>query len=360
MDHPHETAELDTNVSLVRRALYFTGPRQVELRQEPMASPGPGEVLVQTLASAISAGTELLIFRGQAPADMPADVRLPALGGTLEFPLKYGYAAVGRVRQAGSGVDSSALGRAIFAFQPHQTHFTIRWDQAQVLADGFTPEEGLFLPNAETAVNLVHDGRPLPGEQVAVFGQGVVGLLTTALLARLALSSLVTLDRHALRRQASLDIGAHHTFDPTLDETPARLLEALQARSDYAGADLTYELSGDPTALDQAIGATGFDGRVVIGSWYGTKPTSLDLGGRFHRSRIRLISSQVSTLAPELSGRWTHSRRLRTALAFLETVRPARLITHRLPFHRAAEAYQLLAERPQEAIQVVLTYGDDA
>jgi len=323
-----------------------------------MAPPGPGEVLVQTLASGISAGTELLIYRGEAPADLPADVSLPALSGTLDFPLKYGYAAVGRVIETGSGVEETYLGRTVFAFQPHQTYFVVPRDQTITLPGALLPEEAVLLPNAETAVNLAHDGRPMTGEQVAIFGQGVVGLLTTALLARMPLASLVALDRFPLRRQASLDLGAHHALDPAPDEAFPRLMEALQTASDHSGADLSYELSGDPRALDAAIRATGFDGRVVIGSWYGRKQVSLDLGGPFHRSRIRLIASQVSTVAPELRGRWTHSRRLLYALTFLEALRPARLITHRVPFERASEAYRLLAERPQETIQVVLTYGD--
>jgi threonine dehydrogenase-like Zn-dependent dehydrogenase len=110
--------------------------------------------------------------------------------------------------------------------------------------------------------------------------------------------------------------------------------------------------------LDWALRATGYDGRIVIGSWYGEKRAALDLGGEFHRSRIRLISSQVSTLAPELRGRWTHARRLGTALALLQRVAPDQLITHRLPFANAAEAYRLLADHPEQAIQVVLTYPE--
>ena len=347
-------------MTFARRAVYFTGPLQLQTREEAVHSPRQGEVLVRTLVSGISAGTELLIYRGQAPGDLPVDMSLPALGGNLEFPLKYGYAAVGRVTEVGLGVNEEHIGTTVFAFQPHQTHFVVPLDQTLLLASDLLPEEAVLLPNAETAVNLVHDGRPMAGEQVAVFGQGVVGLLTTALLAPMPLASLVTLDRHALRRQASLDFGAHDSFDPSLNETLPRLLGALQKGSDYPGADLTYELSGEPQTLDQAIDATGFDGRLVIGSWYGRKHAALDLGGRFHRSRIRLMASQVSTLAPELRGRWSHARRLNYALAWLEALRPARLITHRVAFEQAADAYRLLVEKPGEAIQVVLTYGDGA
>lgn len=342
-----------------RRALYFTAPSAVELREELLPSPGPGEILVRTLVSGISAGTELLIYRGLAPAGMPADAALPSLPGTLAFPLKYGYAAVGRVMQIGEGVDTSRLGGLAFAFQPHQTHFVARVEQTIPLPADFPVERAVLLPGAETAVNLVQDGRPLAGEKVIVFGQGVVGLLTTALLALMPLATLVTLDRHARRRQASLALGAQQSLDPGSDDVSDRLAQAL-ADASHPGADLAFELSGDPAVLDQALHATGYDGRILIGSWYGEKRASLDLGADFHRSRIRLISSQVSTLAPELRGRWTHARRLAFALSFLQQVEPEGLITHRLAFEEAADAYRLLADHPEQAIQVLLTYRESA
>jgi threonine dehydrogenase-like Zn-dependent dehydrogenase len=203
----------------------------------------------------------------------------------------------------------------------------------------------------ETAVNFLMDGRPMIGEQVLVSGQGIVGLLTTALLARFPLGSLVTLDRYLLRRQASLEIGAHASLDPESTESRTEI-ERWMPR----GADLAYELSGAPQALDELIALTGFDGRVLIGSWYGQKRASLDLGGRFHRSRIRLISSQVSTLAPELLGRWNKSRRFQVVWDMLRAVHPERFITHRVPLTEAPKAYQLLDDCPEQSIQIVFTY----
>ena len=121
------------------------------------------------------------------------------------------------------------------------------------------------------------------------------------------------------------------------------------------GADLAYELSGAPAALDAAIAAASYDSRVVIGSWYGSKRASLDLGGRFHRSRIRLISSQVSTLAPELTGRWTKARRLKPPGRCCAACAP-QWITQRFPMEAAPQAYRLLDEEPERAIQVVLDF----
>jgi 2-desacetyl-2-hydroxyethyl bacteriochlorophyllide A dehydrogenase len=337
-----------------RQALYFLAPGRVEVREEEVVPPAAGQVLVQTLISGISAGTELLLYRGQAPGELAVDESIPALSGHFRFPLKYGYAAVGRVAARGPGVSPDWQGKTVFAFQPHASRFVATPEELVPLAPGLGPEDAVFLANMETAVALWLDGRPLLGEQVAVFGQGVVGLLLTGLLARLPLASLVTLDRFPRRRQASAALGAHYSLD--LEASLEELLAALQGPRPVPGADLTYEVSGNPAALEQAIAATGFNGRVVIGSWYGNKKVDLDLGGRFHRSRVRLLSSQVSSLAPELTGRWSKMRRLTWALEMLRLLKPACFITHRFPFTQAARAYELLDRHPEETLQVVLTY----
>ena len=331
-----------------RLAVYLTAPRKVEVREELLPSPAANQVVVETLVSAISPGTELLFYRGQAPTDIPVDETIVALAGDARFPLKYGYSAVGRIIEIGDGVSDDWRGRLVFCFNPHESRFVAALAEVIPVPPALSPEEAAFLPNMETAVNFLMDGQPLIGERVAVFGQGVVGLLTTALLAQFPLARLVTLDRHRLRREKSTSVGAHASLDPADSE---QLRELLQD-----GADLTYELSGSPAALDQAIGVTGFHGRVVVGSWYGQKPTSLNLGGRFHRSRIRLVSSQVSSIAPEWAGRWTKSRRLKVAWQMAERVRPAQFITHRFPAEQAALAYALLDNHPEQTIQVLLTY----
>ena len=339
-----------------RLSLYFTGPYQVSVQEERLPPPAEDQVVVQTQVSAISPGTEMLIYRGQAPTDIPVDETIPDLAGDFGFPLKYGYAAVGRVVAWGAYVDPEWHNRLVFAFHPHESHFLTSPAELIPVPPGVSPEEAAFLPNVETAVNFLMDGRPLVGEQVAVFGQGVVGLLTTALLARFPLARLVTLDRYPLRRGKSLDMGAHVSLDPTAPDALDQVSSLVQKGRFYLGADLTYELSGNPGALDQAIAATGFNGRVVVGSWYGQKRANVDLGGRFHRSRVRLISSQVSTIAPEWSGRWTKSRRLDLAWQMLQQVKPAQLITHRFPINQASQAYVLLDQHPEKAIQVMLTY----
>ena len=345
-----------------RQALYFTAPYRLTVREEPLALPLSGQILVQTVLSAISAGTELLVYRGQVPSDMAVDETIAALSGAFGFPLKYGYAAVGRVMAVGPGVAPDWEGRLVFAFHPHESHFVTTPAEVMPLPAGMTPDRAVFLPNMETAVNLLMDGQPLIGERVVVVGQGIVGLLTTSLLARLPLGRLVSLDGYAGRRDRSLGLGAQASLDAGAPDVLERLGRALEDDAPAQGADLTYELSGNPAALDLAIAVTGFAGRVVIGSWYGHKRAAIDLGGRFHRSRMRLISSQVSSLAPERTGRWTKARRLQLAWRMLEQ-RPSgpcltELISHRFPFGRSPEAYALLDQQPQHALQVVLSYED--
>jgi 2-desacetyl-2-hydroxyethyl bacteriochlorophyllide A dehydrogenase len=340
---------------VTRRAVVFEEPGVAAVREEPVPQPGAGEALVRTVVSAISPGTEMLFYRGEVPPGTPVDASIGALAGAVEYPLRYGYAAVGRVAALGAGVPPEWAGRLVFAFQPHASHFAAPVEDLIPVPEGVEPEAAAFLPNAETAVTLALDGAPLYGERVAVFGQGVVGLLVTSLLARFPLACLVTVDRHARRRAASLVSGADASFGPE-ELTEVRAL--LDGGRPPAGADLAFELSGAPRALNDAIAVTGDYGRVVIGSWYGTKHVELDLGGRFHRSRMRLISSQVSTIAPELRGRWTRARRFEAAWRAVRAAGPVRYITHRFPVEQAPAAYALLDERPAEAIQVMLTYGE--
>jgi alcohol dehydrogenase len=327
------------------RTLYFTAPRSVEVRREDIPRPGEDEVLVATEISAISAGTELLVYRGQLDPETLLDERLPSLTGRFHYPVSYGYAVAGLVSDAGRNVPEGHRGRRIFAFEPHRSHFVARPDSLCLLPEGMTAEVGSLLPTVETAVSLVLDGRPLLGERVLVTGQGVVGLVTTALLARFPLGRLVTVDRWETRRRLSLRLGAEASVAP----------EELSER-DF---DLVFEISGSPEALNLAIASAGFEGRVVVGSWYGEKRAPIDLGTHFHRARLKIVSSQVSHLAPHLLSRWTKRRRLDVALKALAGISVEAheaLVTHRFPIESAADAYRLIDESPQDCLQVLLTY----
>ena len=339
-----------------RKSLYFTAPGCVEIREEELPPPAGGQLLVETLFSAISPGTELLLYRGLFPDGLPLDETIPGLPGRCGFPVKYGYSTAGRVIAPGENAPLGWAGRLVFSFHPHESHFWADPAELHALPPGVPPEQAVFLPNLETAVNFMMDGRPLVGERAVVFGQGIVGLLTAALLACHPLERLITLDRHPLRRHFSLMAGADASRDPAEPGAIGALAEELKA-SGREGADLIYELSGTPAALEQALAVAGFGSRIVIGSWYGKQTAHLHLGGRFHRSRIRMISSQVSSIGPEWTGRWTKARRLETAWSLLGKIDPGRFVTHRFPFDRAGEAYAALDQDPGRCVQVILTYG---
>lgn len=333
------------------KKVYFTGPGQVEISGSSLPPLKPGQMLVEAIYSAISPGTELLVYRGQFPQGL-RDAH-DAFSSELRYPLEYGYATVGRVIKIGKDMRHRWKNRLVFAFKPHSSHFIATPEELLPIPDGMSPETACFLPNMETAVNFIQDAAPILGERALVFGQGIVGLLTTALLREFPLTSLVTCDCFPLRRHASMSLGVYASLDPN-----ASNFQEQVRKMQPSGADLSLELSGSPEALNDAISLTGFCGRVVIGSWYGEKQASLNLGGDFHRSRIKLISSQVSTISPELSSRWDKKRRYEVAWDALQRIRPERWITHRIPLENAAQAYRLLDENPADTIQIILHNED--
>ncbi|WP_423996473.1 zinc-binding dehydrogenase [Halorubrum trapanicum] len=345
-------------------ALYFTGPETVEVRETSVGPPDADELLVDTRASAISAGTELLVYRDRTPEGLPADETLDALDGDLSYPLQYGYAASGVVSEVGADVDPDWVGQSVFSFVPHQTSFRTTPDSVVALPPGMTPAVGSLLPSVETATNIVLDAAPRLGERVVVFGAGVIGLCVTRLLAAFPLESLVVVDPIERRRALAASFGADRTTTPAaLDDADAGLVGSGAALDDAGSgarlhdADLAVELSGQPSALDDALGVVGYDARIVVGSWYGTKREPIGLGGRFHRDRIDIVSSQVSTISPELRGRWDRDRRMDAALERLDRIPADELITHRIPFERAAEAYELLDSAADDTVQVILEYS---
>ena len=328
-------------------AVWFARARSVELRTEELADPGPDEVRVRAALSAISHGTEMLVYRGEVDADLALD--LPTLAGGYGFPLKYGYASVGHTVAIGRDVRGLREGDLVFALHPHQDEYVVRESLVRRLPDRTAPEQGVFLANLETAVNVVFDAKPRLGEVVAVFGQGVVGLLVTQLLCRSG-ARVIAVEPSALRRSFAERCGAEAAIAPG-DES------FLRTFTSGRGADIAIDASGSPSALQQAIDSVAIEGTVVVCSWYGDKPVPLDLGGRFHRGRVRLVSSQVGRIDPALAPRWDRERRLELATDLLRELVLADLITHRIPFAQAAEAYALLDGGAAETVQVVLDYA---
>ena len=337
---------------MIEQALVFTGEREVSIREAEVSGPGENEVTVDSHLSGISSGTELLIYRDQAPSGITADASLETLDGDLSYPLQYGYALVGTVVDAGRGVDDAWIDREVIAFHPHQTRFNSTTNCLTPLPSDLERRAGALFPSAETATNFLLDGAPRVGERVVVFGAGVIGLCTTRLLAEFPLDSLVVVEPRASRRELARGFGADVALPP---EEVGTAFESVG--DEYASADLVYELSGRPETLNDAIDVVGYDGRVVVGSWYGAKQSPLRLGGSFHRDRIDVISSQVSTIDPTLRGRWSKDRRTRAAFDTLRKIDHDALITDVVPFERAGEAYERLDGTTEGTLQVLLSYS---
>ena len=334
------------------QALWFAGRRRAELWRDEAPEPGRGEVRVEAVLSAVSHGTEMLVYRGEVAEDLPLD--LPTFAGGFGFPIKHGYASAGRILDAGPGVENLSPGDPVFVHHPHQDVFTVPAGLPVRLPPDLDPLRAVFLANMETALNIVHDAHARLGETALVFGQGVVGLLVTRLLGMSGVRVLAV-EPVPNRRELALKMGADAAFGPD-DGLRERVLEATGGR----GADVAAEASGSGAALAGAVECVADEGTVVAASWYGTKPVRLPLGGRFHRGRVGIKSSQVGRSAPELSARWDRGRRTGAVISLLQDLRmPLEpLVSHRIPFREAPGAYRMLDENPNDAVQVVFDYGE--
>lgn len=335
--------------------LWFTDIHRVEVRTQDLPLIKQNELLIQAEVSAVSAGTELLVYRGQIPAGMELDTTLESLQHKPSYPLQYGYATVGRVIETGADVNVNWLNKRVFAFQPHASHFVATESSLIPVPDDISAHAAVFLANMETAVNLVQDGNPNIGEQVVVLGQGIVGLLVSALLAQYPLATLVAVDGVAHRREQALLLGASETFSPFVKSDINNLKQKLN-KTVHTGADLIYEISGTPDALNLAIDLSGFSSRIIIGSWYGNKNAPIFLGGDAHRNRLKITTSQVSSIATELSGRWDKARRFELTWEMIRKIKPEKLISHQVSLDDAVSLYKVLHQDPGNILQAIFTY----
>jgi 2-desacetyl-2-hydroxyethyl bacteriochlorophyllide A dehydrogenase len=324
-------------MSLKARALYFSAPRKIEIREEEVHAE-KDQVLVHSRLIGISHGTEMLAFRGQMPQELEADTALTSLKGTLAYPLKYGYINTGETE----------TGRRVFAFYPHQDIFALDPRQLIELPAALDFADAVFLASMETALSIVHDARPLFGEVILVVGQGVVGLLVAEILVRSGAGRVITVEPYAERRRVSESIGCV-ALQPG-EQLPELILEESGGR----GVDVAINVSASAAGLQLGIDSLVFDGTVVEASWYGTREVNLKLGSAFHRKRLRLRSSQVSRIDAALAARWDKERRLDVVMDLLKQIQPSRYISHRFALDRAQEAFELLEKHPEQSIQVVL------
>jgi 2-desacetyl-2-hydroxyethyl bacteriochlorophyllide A dehydrogenase len=329
-------------------SLWIERPGDVSLREEEIGGPSEGEVLVRGLFSALSHGTERLIYLGQAEENLSLDPSIPSLGGRLTFPVKYGYSNAGVIEEVGEGVDKKLAGRKVFSFQPHQSYFLARLEDIYLLDPQIHLEDACLFPAVETAFALAFDGTPRIGESVLILGQGTIGLLLTTLVSRTG-ASVISADPYPKKQRLSRSSGALLSLDPSSEDFAGRCLELTEGR----GFDLVFEVSGSPDALGLAFSVAAFEADIIVGSWYGKKP--VNLGTAFHRGRFRLRSSQVSTLPSRLAGRWTKERRSRAIWKLVEGLNLETLISHHMPLEKGAEAFELLENPTPELVQIVFT-----
>lgn len=348
-----------------RRAWELAAPERGRIVEESVTLPEAGAVLVEAEWGAVSPGSELLVYRGRVPRSMRLDDSLAALDGGVRYPLRYGYILTGRVSFCGPGVDSDVwLGRRVFTFHPHATHAVVSPDSLLPIPDGIDPMHAPLYANVETALTLHWDASILVGEAVLVTGLGIVGTLVTALAAGSGAGLVVAVEPDADRRawaSAFLRAGGHRSpgtvveLVGSLDEAAEVVAAAPGAyRGTYEGFDVAFEVTGVPSVLDGVLERLAFGGRVVVGSWYGEGTSDLHLGGRFHRSRVRIVSSQVSTLPPPVAGRVDRDRRTRIAWTLLERLDANDLPRREVPFGDLPALFAELASgvRPEPWIAV--------
>jgi NADPH:quinone reductase-like Zn-dependent oxidoreductase len=283
------------------RALWYTAAGNAELRPEPLAALKPGEARVRTQFSAISRGTERLVFSGQVGASEWERMRAPLQGGRFPFPIKYGYCAVGTVER---GPDD-LVGKAVFCLHPHQDLFQVPVGMLTVLPDGLPVKRATLAANAETALNALWDAGAGPGDKIAIVGAGIVGLMVTAIAARLPGATVTVVDLDDSRRALVEAFGA-------------RFVTPVDAPAATGDADIVVHTSVSAAGLNAAIDLAGMEGTIIELSWYGDKSVAVNLGGPFHSKRLKLISSQVGHVSPSRRPRWTYARRMQAALRLLD------------------------------------------
>src|SRR5882724_10634064 len=279
------------------KALWYVAPGCAERREEAVAAPKPGEVQVRALYGAISRGTERLVHAGRVPESQYDRMRAPFMGGTFPFPVKYGYATVGRV-EAGA---AELRKRVVFSLHPHQSLFTLSAQAVLPVPEDVPAPRAVLAANMETALNAVWDGAPGPADRIAIVGGGLVGLLVAYLCARLPGAEVTVVDIAPKRAELAGAVGARFAAP---DAAPT-------------DCDLIFHASASAAGLATALRLAGEEASVVELSWYGSGEVAAPLGEAFHSRRLRLISSQVGKVAPSRRSRWSHGRRLAAALALL-------------------------------------------
>ena len=294
------------------RALWYIAPGKAELRPATIGDAGPGGVLVRTLYSGLSRGTERLIFEGKVPEKEWSRMKAPAQEGEFPFPVKYGYSAVGMVEDGPAGLK----GKHVFALYPHQDRFVVQAERAFIIPDNVPPRRATLAANMETALNILWDGGAQPADRIVIVGGGIVGMLVAALASRLPGADVTLVDIEASRAEVAGKLGVKFSAP---DQAPG-------------DADLVIHTTASATGLTLALQLAGVEGTIVEASWFGSSMVNVPLGDSFHSRRLRLISSQVGNVCASRAKRWSTRRRLEAAIGMLADDRLDALLGEEVPF----------------------------
>jgi threonine dehydrogenase-like Zn-dependent dehydrogenase len=308
------------------RAFWVAEPGRGEIRAEPLPSAGPDDAIVRTAFTALSRGTETLVFKGRVPASELERMRAPFQEGEFPAPVKYGYCNVGVVEQG----PAALVGRTVFCLYPHQTRYVAPVAALHVVPAGVPPGRAVLAANLETAVNAVWDAAPRVGDRISVIGAGTVGCLAAWLCARIAGAEVELVDVDERKSAAALALSV-----------PFRTPAAARAE-----ADVVIHASGSAAGLATALALAAFEATVVELSWYGDEAPAVPLGQAFHSRRLTLRSSQVGTVATEQRARWDHARRLELVMRLLANDELDALITGESSFEDLPQVLARLASKP--------------
>ena len=322
----------------IAHAFWLRAPGRGEIRPVGLPEPGPGDVVVRTVRSGISRGTETLVFRGRVPPDQRARMRAPFQEGDFPAPVKYGYLNVGAVEEG----PPDLRGRTVFCLYPHQTAYVVPASAVSVVPEGVPPARAVLAGTVETAINALWDAAPAVGDRVAVVGGGMVGCCVARLLQRYPAVqvTLVDVDPGRARVAAALEV------DFALPEDAPEEL------------DLVVHTSATSAGLQRSLDLLAPEGTVVDLSWYGDTEVRLSLGGTFHGRRLTIRSSQVGTLSPARASRRTFADRLALALDVLRDPAFDALLTGESRFAELPDVMARLAAGTLPALCHTLTYGE--
>ena len=319
-------------------AFWLREPGTGEIRAVPLAKPGPDDVLVRTLRSGISRGTESLVFSGRVPASQRATMRAPFQEGDFPAPVKYGYLNVGVVEHG----PPELLGRTVFCLHPHQTAYVVPASAVAVVPPEVPAARAVLTGLVETAVNALWDTPPLLGDRVAVVGAGALGCCVARLLVRVPGVSVTLVDVDPSRARVASALGVDFSLP---DRAPTE-------------RDLVVHTSATSQGLQRSLELLAPEGTVVELSWYGDADTTLSLGGSFHSGRLTLRASQVGRVAASRRDRRTTADRLRLALDLLRDDGFDALLTGESPFTDLPGVLPRLVSGELPALCHSLTYDE--